>query len=100
MHPGDGWETNINQHGPIHTQMIRNKEDKENRIYAPFFHYNFNTDDPEVLLTIGRDCPVHSCLLHTQPSPYPLQPFTKKQCLLFHPKETHAPLVNYAVDLE
>lgn len=65
-----------------------------------FFHYNFNTDDLEVLLTIKRDCLVHSCPLHAQPSPYPLQPFTKKQCLLFHPKDIHTPLVDYAVSLE
>jgi hypothetical protein len=100
VHPGGEWMTNLGDDGPIHDVMMRTEEGGEELELPPFFRYNFNTDDPELLTTFGRNCRVSTRPLRARPRPYPIQPFTRRQRLLFHPLEVHAPLVDQALDLE
>jgi hypothetical protein len=67
---------------------------------APFIQYDFDTDSPELLTTLGRRCPTYSIPLHAKHRPYPLPIFTRKERLLFHDRESFAPLVDQALDHE
>jgi hypothetical protein len=93
--------TNINEDEVIHDVMMRPEGGEEEELERPpYFRYDFDTDSPKLLTTFGRNCRVSSCPLHAQSQPYPLQPFTKRQCLFFHELEAHSPLVNRAIVLE
>ena len=65
---------------------------------APFVRYDFDTDSPELLATLGRGCGVHSTMLQARKAPYPTLVFTKKERYLFHPQESFSPIVSKAVD--
>jgi hypothetical protein len=85
----------------VHEVTIPNDNEEKGRlIIAPFYQYDFNTDSPELLTTMGRNCQVHSELLRTRPKPYDVPTFTRKQQRLFHDREKHAPLIDVALDRE
>ena len=65
---------------------------------APFFQYNFQTDSPELLLTVGRNCNIHSRPLQARPQPYPLPRSTRRERLLFHTHERFTELVDAALE--
>ena len=65
---------------------------------APFVRYDFDTDSPELLATLGRGCGVHSTILRARKAPYPTPVFTRKERYLFHPQEPFSPIVSKAVD--
>jgi hypothetical protein len=65
-----------------------------------FYSYNFDTTSPELLLTRGHHCPVHSHPLHARTDPYPHPALTKKQEFAFAPDQPFTRLVDHAIALE
>jgi hypothetical protein len=51
--------TNVNDEGYVHDVMMRPDGGEEEELARPpFFRYDFDTDDPELLTTFGRNCRV------------------------------------------
>jgi hypothetical protein len=99
FHPGVGWFVNHNEdwNAPMFQDLIT---DGPIETVAAFYSYDFDTASPELLLTRGRHCPVHSHPLHAHADPYPCPALTKKQEFTFAPDQPFMKLVNHAVALE
>jgi hypothetical protein len=67
---------------------------------AQWVQYDFDTDSPELLATIGWGHSIHSSPLRARPRPYPIAPLTKKEHFLFHTEQVFTPLVDTALDRE
>ena len=67
---------------------------------ATFYKYDFDTNSPELLLTHGCHCPVHSHPLCARADPYPHPTLTKKQEFAFTPDQPFTRLVDHAVTLK
>jgi hypothetical protein len=78
VHPGIGWRRNLNDEtgNPIFAEYLVNGDLE---ILAPYFQYNMESDSPELLLTRGRCCSVHSRTLRARKDPYPRPALTRKQ---------------------
>jgi hypothetical protein len=97
-YPGPGWIPNIDEEGVVHEYTVPvGEEDLE---IAPFFQYDLEVEPPEIRLTQGRNCRVHSRLLRARARPYPCPILTSQQRLLFREKERHTRFVDQALDLE
>ena len=99
FHPGVGWLVNHNEdwNAPMFQDLIT---DGLVETVATFYCYDFNTMSPELLLTHGCHCPIHSCPLCTHADPYPHPALTKKQEFAFTPDQPFTRLVDHAVALE
>jgi hypothetical protein len=97
-YPGPGWIPNIDEEGVVHEYTVPvGEEDLE---IAPFFQYDLEVEPPEIRLTQGRNCRVHSRLLRARARPYPCPILTSQQRLLFRERERHTRFVDQALDLE
>ena len=78
VHPGFGWFRNANEEtgSPIFREYII---DDGLEIIAPYYQLDMDTDSPELLLTHGRWCTVHSRTLKARKDPYPHPALTRKQ---------------------
>jgi hypothetical protein len=99
FHPGVGWFTNHNKdwNTPMFQDLIL---DGLVETIAAFYKYDFDTTSPELLLTCGCHCPVHSRPLCTRADPYPCPALTKKQEFAFAPDQPFMRLVDHTVALE
>jgi hypothetical protein len=70
VHPGFGWFHNANEEtgSPIFREYVI---DDGLEIITPYYQLNMDTDSPELLLTRGHRCTVHSCTLRARKDPYP-----------------------------
>jgi hypothetical protein len=100
VHPGPGWS--LNHDGTRVLYNVRLPIRQEGLEVLAFIWYDFDTNDPKLLLTRGRGCTVHSQPLHAQPCPrpYPATAPTHHEQVFFHQQERHTPLVNRALELE
>ena len=96
QHPGHNWLVNQQPEGWLHEVEVPTGPNEYTM--APFVRYDFDTDSPELLATLGRGCGVHSTMLRARKAPYPTPVFTKKERYLFHPQEAFSPIVSKAVD--
>ena len=78
VHPRFGWFRNANEEteSPIFREYV---VDNGLEIIAPYYQLDMDTDSPELLLTCGRRCTVHSCTLRACKDPYPRPALTYKQ---------------------
>ena len=99
FHPGVGWQVNHNKdwNTPMFQDLIT---DGLVETVATFYHYDFDTTSPELILTRGRHCPIHSCPLCARANPYPRPALTKKQEFMFAPDQPFTKLVDHAIALE
>jgi hypothetical protein len=99
FHPGVGWLVNHNEdwNAPMFQDLIT---DGLVETVTAFYKYDFDTTSPELLLTRGPHCPVHSRPLHAHANPYPRPALTKKQDFTFAPDQPFTRLVDHAVALE
>jgi hypothetical protein len=99
FHPGAGWFVNHNEdwNAPMFQDLIPNGQVET---VAAFYKYDFDTTSPELLLTRGRHCPVHSRPLHARADPYPRPALTKKQEFAFAPDQPFTRLIDHAIALE
>ena len=67
---------------------------------APFVHVNLMADNPQLLMTNGRNCPVHSCPLHARPEETPHAAYDRRQNFLFNRQQLHTPAVDWAIEHE
>jgi hypothetical protein len=107
LHPGEDWEVNADERypGPRHHVTVPvYGGGGEEVVVAPFIKYDFNMDCPELLITLGRNCPVHSRPLRASPQPQyetkPAPPLTQRQKYLFLGREHHSILVDEALRKE
>jgi hypothetical protein len=102
VHPGGDWVVNCTDDGRVaHDVTIQVVGGGgEETVTAPFIQYDFDTDNPELLTTLGRNCKVDSRFLHARPQPYNSAPFTRQQRSFFLGREHHTPLVDQALDRE
>ena len=77
VHLGFGRFCNANAEtgSPIFCEYII---DDSLEIIAPYYQLNMDTDSPELLLTHGCRCTVHSCTLRARKDPYPRPALTCK----------------------
>jgi hypothetical protein len=77
IHPGFGWFHNANKEtrSPIFCEYIINDGLE---IIAPYYQLDMDTDSPELLLTRGHRCTVHSRTLRARKDPYPRPALTHK----------------------
>ncbi len=99
FHPGVGWFVNHDKarDTPIIPNLIL---DSQTETIAPFYQYNFDMESPELLLTCGCNCCIHSCPLRAHADPYPRATLTHKQEFSFHPNQPFSKLVNHTINLE
>ena len=93
VHPGFGWFHNTNEEtgSPIFHEYVINDGLE---IIAPYYQLNMDTDSPELLLTRGRRCTVHSCTLRAHKDPYPHPALTHKQRYSFEADQPFSHLVD------
>jgi hypothetical protein len=98
-HPGPGWIPNTsNEEGEIlHDVEIPSPQGMGP---AQWVQYDFDTDSPELLVTMGWGHSIHSSPLRARPRPYPIAPLTKKERFLFHMEQVFTLLVDTALDRE
>ena len=70
VHPGVGWRRNMNDETGI-PLFLEYLIDDDLEIIAPYFQFDMESDSPELLLTRGHHCSVHSCTLRARKDPYP-----------------------------
>ena len=99
-HPGPDWVVNLTNEGITHDEQIPTDEHSEEEEIAPFYSYDFTTDSPELLLTMGHNYRVHSRPLYAQACPYNVLLFTRQEHLLFYHGQPYTPLVDAALDRE
>ena len=99
VYPGPGWVRNINysNNTPVYPEYV---VDNDMELLAAYYQYDLETSEPELLLTRGRNCRVHSRPLHARASPYPRPMLTRKQEFTFYPGQEHSKLVDHALALE
>jgi len=99
VYPGPGWVRNINHSSntPVYPEYIL---DNNMELLAAYYQYDLDTTEPELLLTRGRNCRVHSRPLHARANPYPRPMLTRKQEFAFYPGQSHSKLVDHALALE
>jgi hypothetical protein len=97
VHPGFSWFHNANEEtgSPIFHEYII---DDRLEIIAPYYQLDMDTDSPELLLTHGRQCTVHSRTLRARKDPYPRPTLTRKQRYLFEADQPFSCLVDWALD--
>ena len=95
-HPGHDWIPNGEVGNPLHDVQI--PVGTGERIIAPFVRYDYDTDSPKLLATLGRGCPVHSTFLYARPVVERVSLFTRKERYLFQPDETFTPITQAAID--
>jgi hypothetical protein len=105
IHPGEGWEDNLNPTKYCSIQIIN----AENMVFdgtcishmAPFFRVNLDhVPYPEVAVTDGRRCPIQFHPLRAKPALYPKPLLTLKEEFLFADDQPATPLVDCALVLE
>ncbi|KAF8501141.1 hypothetical protein F5888DRAFT_1632909 [Russula emetica] len=98
-HPGPSWIPNTTEEGGgIHHDIsIPGPGGVEP---ARWVQYDFDTNSPELLATMGWGYTTHSFPLTARPRPYPIAPLTKKERFLFHANQMFTPLVDGALDRE
>ena len=72
--PGDKWIRNLQGLEPLVNHHIPGMAGRE--IIAPFFHYDFTPDYPEIILSCRCNCANYSRPLRAQLDPYPHQVLT------------------------
>ena len=77
IHPGPGWEHNQTTKGIRYMFLI--PDEGEGQEVAPFIQVNGGTDYPELMVTQGRGCNIHTRALCTKPNPYPCPQFTRRK---------------------
>jgi hypothetical protein len=99
VHPGFGWFRNTNEEtgSPIFREYVI---DDGLEIIAPYYQLDMDTDSPELLLTRGRRCTVHSRTLRARKDPYPRPALTRKQRYSFEADQPFSRLVDWALDQE
>jgi len=99
VHPGFGWFCNANEEtgSPIFREYV---VDDGLEIIAPYYQLDMDTDSPELLLTRGRRCTVHSRTLRARKDPYPRPVLTRKQRYSFEANQPFSRLVDWALDQE
>ena len=99
VHPGFGWFRNAN--GETGSTIFREYViDDGLEIIAPYYQLDMDTDSPELLLTRGRRCTVHSRTLRARKDPYPRPALTRKQRYSFEADQPFSRLVDWALDQE
>jgi len=96
--PGEDWIRNLQGLEPLVNHRIPGMAGRE--IIAPFFHYDFAPDYPEIILSQGRHCANHSRPLHARADPYPHRILTRKEAYTFYPNESFSPMVDFALNGE
>jgi hypothetical protein len=99
IHPGFGWFRNANEEtgSPIFCEYVI---DDGLEIIAPYYQLDMDTDSPELLLTRGRRCTVHSRTLRACKDPYPHPTLTGKQRYSFKADQPFSRLIDWALDQE
>jgi hypothetical protein len=99
VHPGVGWCRNLNDKtgNPIFAEYLI---DGDLEIIAPYYQFDMDSDSPELLLTHGRRCSVHSRTLRARKDPYPRPALTCKQRYSFDADQPFSRLVDWAVNQE
>ena len=67
---------------------------------APFIRVDLMIPSPQLLMTNGRNCPVHSRPLHARPEETPHTAYDHRQNFLFHNRQLHTPTVDWAIEQE
>jgi hypothetical protein len=105
VHPGEGWEDNLNPTKYSLIQVI----DVENMVFegihishvAAFFHVNLNhVPYPEVAVMDGLGCPIQVHPLRAEPDLYPKLLLTLKEEFLFADDQHSTTLVDHALALK
>ena len=55
---------------------------------------------PQLLMTNGKNCPIHSRPLHARPEEVPHAAYDRQQNFLFHDRQLHTPAVDWALEQE
>jgi len=99
VHPGFSWFCNANEEtgSPIFHEYVF---DDGLEIIAPYYQLDMDTNSPELLLTRGRRCTVHSRTLRACKDPYPRSALTCKQRYSFEADQPFSCLVDWALDQE
>jgi hypothetical protein len=99
IHPGFSWFCNANEEtgSPIFREYVI---DDGLEIIAPYYQLDMDTDSPELLLTRGHRCTVHSHTLRARKDPYPHPALTHKQRYSFKADQPFSRLVDWALDQE
>jgi hypothetical protein len=99
IHPRFGWFHNTNKEtgSPIFHEYII---DDGLEIVAPYYQLDMDTNSPELLLTRGQRCTIHSCTLRARKDPYPHPTLTRKQWYSFKADQPFSRLIDWAIDQE
>ena len=96
--PGPEWFRNFKDPGYRFFKLV---PDPTGQLHiAPFVHVDLMADSPQLLMTNGRNCPVHSRPLHTRPEETPHAAYDRRQNFLFNGRQLHMPAVDWAVEQE
>jgi len=97
VHLGFGWFCNANKEtgSPIFCKYI---VDDGLKIIAPYYQLDMDTDSPELLLTRGCRCMVHSCTLRARKDPYPRPALARKQQYSFKADQLFSCLMDWALN--
>ena len=97
IHPGPGWIKNWTATNTRHYFVIPNS--KEDMI-TTFVCYDMTGPFPELLVTNGRNCTVHSCPLHAHADTQPRTPLSPRDELLFIDKAVYSSAIDYTIKQE
>jgi hypothetical protein len=105
IHPGEGWEDNLNPTKYSSIQIINTEdlvfEGSRTSHVAPFFQVNLDhVPYPEVAVTDGLGCPIQIHPLRAEPDLYPKPLLTLKEEFLFTNDQPSMNLVDHVLVLE
>ena len=98
MLPGPEWFRNFEDPGYRFFKLIPNPTGQLH--IAPFVRVDLAVPSPQLLMTNGRNCPVHSHPLHARPEETPHAAYDHRQNFLFHSRQIHTPTVDWAIKQE
>ena len=96
--PGPEWFHNFEDPGYRFFKLM--PDPTEQLHIAPFVRVDLMIPSPQLLMTNGRNCPVHSRPIHARPEETPHAAYDRRQNFLFHGRQLHTPAVDWAVEQE
>ena len=98
VQPGPDWFRNFEDPGYRFFKLI---PDPTGQLHiAPFVCVDLTAFSPQLLMTNGRNCPTHSRPLHARPKEVPHAAYDRQQNFLFHNRQLHTPVVDWALEQE
>ena len=96
--PSPEWYHNFEELGYQFFKLITNLTGQLH--IAPFICIDLMAPSPQLLITNGCNCLVHSCPLHARPKETPHTTYDCRQNFLFNRRQLHTPAIDWAIEQE